>query len=82
LTGLTDPDLLDWAAQHKRIVLTHDVNSMIGFAYDRVNKGLLMPGIVEVARMIPMGQVIDDILLIAIASFPEELEGRVIFLPL
>lgn len=82
LTGLSDPDLLDWAARHERIILTHDVNTMIGFAYKRVEAGASMPGIIEVQRTITPGQVIDEILVLAQATFPNELEGRVIFLPL
>jgi len=82
LTGLRDPDLLEWAARQERVLLTHDVNTMIGFAYQRIDEGKVMPGIIEVPRTITPGQAIDEILVIAQATFPNELEGRVIFLPL
>ena len=38
-----DPVLLEWVATNDRILLTHDVNTIPGFAYDRVRAGLGMP---------------------------------------
>ncbi len=40
LKGANDPDVLSWAAQEGRIVLTHDVATMITFAYERIDAGL------------------------------------------
>jgi hypothetical protein len=34
-----DPDVLEWAAREGRILLTHDVNTMLGHAWDRVRLG-------------------------------------------
>jgi predicted nuclease of predicted toxin-antitoxin system len=36
LRGADDPDILEWAANENRVVLTHDAATMAGFAYDRV----------------------------------------------
>jgi hypothetical protein len=41
-----------------------------------------MPGVFEVSRAVPMGSAIDDILLLAEFSVPNEWEGWVIYLPL
>jgi hypothetical protein len=41
-----------------------------------------MPGVFEVIRETAVGQVIDDILLIAECSLPGEWEGQVRYLPL
>ena len=35
LSGANDPTVLSQAAQEKRVVLTHDVVTMITFAYER-----------------------------------------------
>jgi predicted nuclease of predicted toxin-antitoxin system len=35
LSETDDPGILAWAAREQRIVLTHDVNTMTGFAIDR-----------------------------------------------
>ena len=81
LSGVDDPSLLEWAAQEERILLTHDVNTMAGFAYERVEAGLKMPGLVEVKLYAPLRQIIDDILLLALYSLESEWEGRVAFIP-
>jgi len=50
LSATLDPILLDWAARENRIVLSHDVSTMVGFAYDRVKAGQPIPGLFEVNR--------------------------------
>jgi len=82
LTGADDPEVLARAAEEQRLVLTHDVSTMTRYAYDRVRVGEPMPGVVEVRLDNPIGAAIEDILLLAQAAFPEELEGRVLHLPL
>ena len=39
-----DPDILEWAAAEGRIVITEDVNTMVGFAWDRVRAALADAG--------------------------------------
>ena len=82
LSGADDPQVLDWAARYERIVLTHDVATMTDFAYERVKKGLNMPGLFEVSRRVSVGQAIEEILLIDECSLEGEWEGQVRFLPL
>lgn len=41
-----------------------------------------MPGIIEVRQDLPIGAVIDDLLLLIDASRPEEWDGQVLYLPL
>ena len=36
LSGATDPEVLEWAAQHERILLTHDVSTVSMYAFERV----------------------------------------------
>ena len=50
LSGTSDPELLEWAANENRLLLTHDTTTMAGIAYDRVNAGKKMPGVVEVSQ--------------------------------
>ncbi|MFN8372719.1 MAG: DUF5615 family PIN-like protein [Anaerolineae bacterium] len=38
-----DPKVLEWAAKENRILLTHDVQTMTGYAYECVAAGLAMP---------------------------------------
>jgi len=82
LVGASDPDVLEWAAREKRVLLTHDQNTIIKFAYQRVVEGKPMSGVIEVNRSVPMNVAIEDILLLARLSKSGELEGRVVYLPL
>jgi predicted nuclease of predicted toxin-antitoxin system len=78
----SDPDILRWAAEHNRILLTHDIETMVGFALERVASGLPMPGVIAVRDALPLAQVIADLILIVDASDPGEWANLVIFLPL
>lgn len=82
LTGAEDPEVLEWAAGEGRVLLTHDVSTMTRFAYERTERGLPMPGVFEVARAVPLGRAIEDLLLLAECSMPGEWEGQVRYLPL
>lgn len=81
LSGITDPDLLAWAAEHGRVILTHDAATMAGFAYDRVRAALPMPGIVEVKLGGEMRRVVDDVLTIVLLAREDEITDRVVFVP-
>ena len=50
LSGHEDPDVLAWAADNGRIILTNDKRTMIAFARQRVDDGLPMPGVFEVGE--------------------------------
>lgn len=82
LTGIEDPEVLEWAAVENRILLSHDVATITKYAYERVEAGLPMPGVFEVGHAVPTAVAIDDILLIAEFSLDDEWEGQVIYLPL
>jgi hypothetical protein len=76
-----DPIILEWSAGHDRILLTGDLNTMVGFAWARVRSGSPMPGVLALLENIGVGRVIDDILLIALCYPPEEIKNQVLFIP-
>jgi len=82
LSGSTDAEILEWAAQSRRVLLTHDVSTMTRHAYDRVRDGKPMPGVFEVTRAAPLRAVIEDILLLVDCSLENEWEAQVRYLPL
>jgi Domain of unknown function (DUF5615) len=82
LLGDSDPVVLEWAAREKRVLLTHDIRTMSRFAYLRLEAGLSMPGVFVVPQSLPIGQAIDNVLLLAECSLEGEWEGQVRFLPL
>jgi hypothetical protein len=82
LLGESDPVVLEWAAREKRVLLTHDIRTMRRHAYARLEAGLAMPGVFVVPQSLPVGQTIDEVLLLAECSLEGEWEGQVRFLPL
>lgn len=82
LSGASDEKLLDWAAREGRVLLTHDVTTITGYAYQRLKVGLRMAGVFEVSPTVPVGQAIEDILLLAECSQASEWEGQIRYLPL
>lgn len=78
----SDPDVLEWAAQEGRIVVTHDVSTLAVFAFDRVADGRPMPGVIEIPETVPMSVIIDELVLIAGASDSDEWKDTVRYLPL
>lgn len=82
LQSAHDRDVLAYASMENRILLTHDVNTMSAFAYERIEAGEIVEGIFEVPQDLPIGQAIEEICLIAKASLDGEWQNQVRFLPL
>lgn len=81
LTGKHDSEVLAWAAAENRVLLTHDAATMIRFAYLRISENLPMPGLVAISQFAAIGDVIDDIAVLAGASTEGEWAGQVIYVP-
>jgi Domain of unknown function (DUF5615) len=77
-----DPIVLAWAAKHGYIVLTHDVSTMRADFYDRLNNELPVPGLFLVPKTHPIGEIIDSLEMILLASDESEWIGKAEFLPL
>jgi hypothetical protein len=82
LSGADDSRVLEWTAKEGRILITHDVSTMTRYAYERIQRHKPMPGIFEVSRNLPIGNVIEDLLLLAEYSLDDEWDGQVRYLPL
>ena len=82
LSGADDPSVLQWAADQGRIIVTHDISTLAKHAFDRITAGRPMPGVFEVKSVAPVGQAIDNLVLLAECSVDGEWEGQVRFLPL
>ena len=77
-----DPDVLEWAAESGRVLLTHDVSTMRMYAIERLRNSRAMPGLVIVHQWVPIGRAIDDILTLAERTTGDELANPIVFLPL
>jgi predicted nuclease of predicted toxin-antitoxin system len=83
LSETDDPDILAWAAREQRVVLTHDVNTMTGFAIDRITRGEPMAGLFIVHQEgAALSKIIDDLLLLDDCSDTDEWADQILYLPL
>jgi hypothetical protein len=75
-----DSAILAWAADHGRVLLTHDVSTISDPAYERVRSGQRMPGVLVVSESMAIGAAIRGILL-ALERMPDSAwEGLVHYL--
>jgi predicted nuclease of predicted toxin-antitoxin system len=77
-----EPVILEWAAQEGRILFTRDHDTMIAYAYDRVKTGQSMPGLLVFDDRLTIGEVIEELLLVAICLTEDDMKDRVVFLPI
>jgi hypothetical protein len=78
-----DVELLAWLAVEGRILLTHDVQTMPGYVFERVRAGLNVHGVIAVHKQdIPMGALIDDLEIAISAGTPEDFENQVKYIPI
>ena len=82
LANTPDSEILQWAADTGRIVLTHDVATMPVDATDRLNAGLPMPGLFLIPQSRRTGEAIDELLLIIECSSADEWAGQIKYIPL
>ena len=82
MTGVEDRTLLEWASRHDRVLLTHDVQTLVGFAWEFVSLGKPIAGVNVLGRNLRVSQAVEELLLIAECSEPEEWAGVVAYLPL
>lgn len=78
----SDQQLLEFAAQTGRVILTHDLNTMVGFAYERIKAAERMSGLIAVPQRLAVRTAIDHLLLIWFAAEAEEICNEVIYLPI
>lgn len=77
-----DRNLILWAAEQNRLLLTHDKTTLPDFLREIIEEGLPLCGVVVVPPNQPIGGVVDDLASIAFASELEEWIGKVLYLPL
>lgn len=82
IAGADDPTVLEWTAREGRILLTRDIQTLNGFAYERIAAGLPMPGVFQFDPQMPVGQAIEDLLLVIGASEASEWDMQIKHIPL
>lgn len=69
-----DPSILEWAANDQRVLITGDLNTMVGFAWARVQSGEASLAVLALLENVGIGRVLDDILLVALCYASEEIQ--------
>jgi Domain of unknown function (DUF5615) len=77
LSEAIDSEVLSWASEQNRVLLTHDRRTIPRFAYERVTAGLPMPGVFLVDSDMSIGQAIDEIFLAMHCFSAEEIKDTV-----
>lgn len=80
VAGSDDETLLAWADKNGRVILTHDLATMVP-ALQRQDR-LAFTAIVLVPDSLPIGRIIEDILLLDQCSRASDWTAGVIYLPL
>jgi predicted nuclease of predicted toxin-antitoxin system len=83
LVRTPDADILEWAAQQARVVVSLDKKTLTTDAWNRVANGQPMPGVIILRQhLITTGQAINELELHADAGMPDDMKDRVLYLPL
>lgn len=77
-----DEQILDWAAENGRLILTHDAKTFVAAAYERMGEGKDLSGVVLVPANLAIRTAIDELVILLICTLDDELHNRVIRLPL
>lgn len=80
--GTLDPEILAWCEEHSFILVTNNRKSMPVHLNDHLAQNRHIPGIVILNTKLSIGENLDELLLIADASFEDEYRDRIAFLPL
>ncbi|MCY3627260.1 MAG: DUF5615 family PIN-like protein [Gammaproteobacteria bacterium] len=77
-----DPEILVWCEQHQFNLITNNRESMPQHLCDHRKKGGHVPAIFTINLAVPMGKIIEELLLIAGASDEDEYINEIKYLPL
>jgi hypothetical protein len=82
ISGKADLALLAWATENSRVVLTHDLSTMIPAMEALLKDGSCCAPIVLVSDSLPTGSVIEEILILDECSIETDWASGVLYLPL
>ena len=82
LEGAADIELVSWAAQSNRVILTQDVKTMIRDAEQLVKSGQQMAGVIVVPQRLSIGAALNDLELVLECLSDSEARDEITYLPL
>ncbi len=81
LAGLTDIEVLQKAASEGRLLVSHDRKTM-PFHFAEFIRTENSPGVIIVPQKLPIATIVEDLLIIWMATEAEEWTNRIIVLPI
>jgi hypothetical protein len=82
ISGADDAGLLEWATANGRAVLTHDLSTMIPAVQEQLRRFGRCSLVVLVPDSVPVGLVIDEVVLLDEVSVETDWASGVLYLPL
>lgn len=82
MTSTSDQDLLEFAWQERRVLVSHDVNTMPHHAFVRLENGLSVAGVLLAPAKYAVSVIAESLATVALASEAEEWIDQVRYLPL
>jgi hypothetical protein len=80
--GTLDPDILLWCESHGFVLVTNNRRSMPVHLTDHLTAAHHVPGIFIISQDLSIGQLIDELILIAFAALEDEFADCITFLPI
>jgi len=82
MAGTPDPEILLWCEANSFLLVTNNRRSMPVHLAEHLGQGRHVPGILTLRRRAVMSAVIEDLLLIAEASRPDDFQDQIFYVPL
>jgi hypothetical protein len=80
--GTLDPAILIWLEENDFILVTNNRKTMPAHLADHLTAGQHVPGILILDLGAPISLALDDLILIALASYENEFLDRIAYIPL
>jgi predicted nuclease of predicted toxin-antitoxin system len=80
--GTKDPEILVWCEENEFILVTNNRKSMPVHLADHLSQGRHIPGILAFRRNAKVGDIIEDLILIADTATKEEFQDQIVYVPL
>jgi len=82
LNGTLDAELLEWAAEHGRVMVTMDQKTMPGFAALRIDVGKPMPGVIVLHGGHTLRHLLEELELLTTCLSEDDIQNQVMRIPL
>jgi len=80
--GTLDPDILRWCEKYNFVLVTNNRSSMPVHLIDHLAQGQHIPGIFQINPSMSVGETIEELVLVALASLDDEYSDQISYLPL